>query len=256
MVLSFDILLISAVIFFIAALVHGSIGFGFPMIATPLLALFVDIQSAIILTLIPTLLMNIVSIASEADFKLSAFYEAIKRHYVLASYALIGTIVGTFVLLSTDSDIFKLLLSFAILIYLISDQIKLNMAWLHRYPKVSKLVFGLSAGLLGGLTNVMAPVLIIYSLALNRSKRDIIQASNLCFLFGKITQICLFTYSSKFTSNELSISSLMFVVSAVAITLGIQIKKRIEVNAYIGLLKVLLLCLAIIIILQLIFERI
>ena len=250
MIFSFDIIVISACIFFLAALVHGSIGFGFPMIATPLLALVMDIQSAIIITLIPTLLMNIVSIASESNYRISAFIDAFKRHYLLATYALIGTGLGTFILIYSNSELFKVLLAFAILVYLISDQIKLRIPWLTQYPRSAKLVFGLSAGLLGGLTNVMAPVLIIYSLELKKSKQDIIQASNICFLFRKITQIVLFSFTAKFTLDELSISSLMFIISAIAIALGIQIKKRIKVEIYIKLLKLLLLSLAIIILVQ------
>jgi len=250
MVFSLDIIVISASIFFLAALVHGSIGFGFPMVATPLLALMMDIQSAIIITLIPTLLMNIITVAGEANYKFKAFIDAFKRHYLLATYALIGTVFGTLLLIYSNSDLFKVLLAFAILVYLISDQIKLNMPWLAHYPRSAKLVFGLIAGLLGGLTNVMAPVLIIYSLELKKSKRDIIQASNICFLFGKIAQICLFTFSAKFTLNELTISSLMFIVSAVAIVLGIQIQKKIKVEIYIKLLKLLLFSLAMIILIQ------
>jgi len=250
MLFSFDIIFISACIFFLAALVHGSIGFGFPMIATPLLALIMDIQSAIIITLIPTLLMNIITIASEAKFNLQAFIEAFKRHYQLATYALIGTVCGTLMLIYSNSELFKVLLAFAILIYLISDKVKLNMPWLVRYPRSAKLIFGLGAGLLGGLTNVMAPILIIYSIELKKSKQDIIQASNICFLFGKVTQIFLFSVSAKFTFNELSISSLMFVVSAIAISIGIQIKERIKLEIYVKLLKLLLFSLAIIILFQ------
>lgn len=253
MVFSLDMILISAFIFFLAALVHGSIGFGFPMVATPLLSLIMDIQSAIIITLVPTLLMNIVSIASEAKFNLSAFTDAFKRHFLLATYALIGTVCGTLLLIYSNSELFKVLLAFAILIYLLSDQVKLNMPWLSAYPTSAKCIFGLSAGLLGGLTNVMAPILIIYSLELKKSKQDIIQASNICFLFGKITQIFLFTFTAKFTLNELSVSSLMFIVSAIAITLGIQIKRRIKLEIYIKLLKILLFSLAMVILLQFIY---
>lgn len=250
MLLSLDLILLSTCIFFLAALVHGSIGFAFPMIATSLLALFMDIQSAIMLTLIPTLLVNIVSIASESHFNFKSFINALKRNLLLASYALIGTIFGTFILLKSNSEIFKVLLAIAILIYLISDQIKLNLDWLLEYPRLSKLVFGLSAGVLGGLTNVMAPILIIYNIESKKSKRDIIQASNMCFLFGKITQIVLFSYSAKFTSNELSLSSIMFVITAIALAFGIQIKKKIKSESYIKLLKSLLFCLAFMILIQ------
>ena len=250
MILSLDLVLFCAAIIFIASMVHGSIGFGFPIIATPLLALFMDIQSAIMITLIPTLLMNVTSIASEAQFNFKAFIAAVKKHFLLASYALIGTVIGTLILIQNNSEFFKVILAFAILIYLISGQIKLNLPWIMQFPRASKLVFGLLAGLLGGLTNVMAPVLIIYALESKKSKQDTIQASNLCFLFGKITQIFLFTVSTKFTLNELSISSLMFIVSAIGIGFGIRIKKHIKSDSYIKLLKLLLLFLALLILIQ------
>ena len=60
-----ELLIVAALMFFAAAFIHGSIGFGFPLVATPLLAIVTDMQTAIILTLIPTLLVNLISIASE-----------------------------------------------------------------------------------------------------------------------------------------------------------------------------------------------
>jgi hypothetical protein len=245
---SFEILAISALIFFFAAVFHGSIGTGFPMIATPLLALYTDLQTAIILTLIPTLLVNIVSIASEGDFVV-----AIRRHLPLALYALLGSALGTLVLISINSEFFKALLAIAILVYLLAEKIKLKLSWIRQNPKAAKLTFGISAGVLGGLTNVMAPILIIYSLESGHSKREIIQASNLCFLFGKIVQIILFSASARFTFSELSISSIMLLVTAFALTIGVAIKKRIKVEVYKKILRVLLLILAIIILLQTMF---
>jgi len=52
----------------------------------------------------------------------------------------------------------------------------------------------------------MAPVLIIYTLESKFPKKEIIQASNICFLFGKIVQIALFAFASAFTVNELTLS--------------------------------------------------
>ncbi len=79
----------AAFIFFFAAFIHGSIGFGFPMVATPLLALVTDIQTAIILTLIPTLLVNFVSITSEGHI-LYAF----RRYLSLALLAMAGSAIA------------------------------------------------------------------------------------------------------------------------------------------------------------------
>jgi uncharacterized membrane protein YfcA len=139
-------------IFCLAASIHGSIGFGFPLEATPLLALFTDIQTAIVLTFIPTLLVNLISIVSEGNILLAA-----QRHFSLALFAMLGTAVGTQIMLSVNSDIFKGLLGIVIIIYLLVEKTKLKLSWIWLYPKLSKLTYGVSAGLVGGLTNVMGP---------------------------------------------------------------------------------------------------
>lgn len=230
-----------ALIFFFAAFVHGSIGFGFPLLSTPLLALITDLQTAILLTLIPTVLVNLVSIASEGHF-----FVALRRFFPIALLAMFGTVVGTHVLVAFDSEFFKLLLAVAILVYLLAERIKIQLSWIRHYPLIAKVLFGLSAGLLGGMTNVMAPVLIIYSLESGHSKSDLIQVSNLCFLVGKITQLVVFSLLGQYTLDELSLSPLMLLVVALALFLGVHIKKRIRSDIYITVLKGFLLLLSLI----------
>lgn len=239
MVFSVEILLVIAFIFLFAALIHGSIGFGFPMVATPLLALITDIQTAIILTLIPNLLVNLVSIGTEGNI-----FETFRRHFTLALLAMIGSAVGTQILILSDSEIFKALLAIAIILYLIADKIRLDFSWVRNHPILSRWVFGISAGILGGLTNVMAPVLIIYSLESKHSKSDTIQASNFCFLLGKTIQLIIFSIHGKFTINELSISSIMLVVVTSSLYLGTNIRRKIEADIYQKVLKGLLLILS------------
>ena len=46
-------LIVVAAITLFAGAVHGTLGLGFPMTATPLRALLVDVRSAILITLLP-----------------------------------------------------------------------------------------------------------------------------------------------------------------------------------------------------------
>ena len=177
---SYEARIVLTFIFCLAAFIHGSIGFGFLMVATPLLAFFTNIQTAIVLTLIPTVLVNLISIVSEVNILLAA-----RRHLSLALFAMPGCGVGTNIMLSVNSDIFKGLLGIVIIIYLLVEKTKLKLSWIRLYPRLSKLTFGVSVGLVGGMTNVMGPVLIIYSLESKHSKSEIVQASNLCFFVWK-----------------------------------------------------------------------
>ena len=238
--LSSEVLIVAAFIFFFAAFIHGSIGFGFPMVATPLLALVTDIQTAIILTLIPTLLVNLASIASEGNI-----LYALRCYLSLALLAMAGSTIGTLILIFTNSHIFEALLGLVIITYLLSERIKINLSWIHMYPRLSKVVFGISAGILGGLTNVMAPILIIYSLESKHTKSEIIQASNLSFMFGKTIQLVLFSIHGKFNLSEFSTSLVMLIAVSLALYLGINIKMKINVNIYKKVLRAFLFVLAV-----------
>ncbi len=242
---SVEILIVAGIISFFAAFIHGSIGLGFPMVATPLLALVTDIQTAIILTIIPSLLTNLVSIRSEGNV-LSASH----RYLSLALFVMVGSAIGTQVLIFTNSEIFKVLLAVTIIVYLFADKINFNLTWVAGHQIFSRFVFGVSAGILGGLTNVMAPILIIYTLESKHSKSDTIQALNFCFLFGKLTQFILFSINSKFTLDKLSVSSVMLIAASFALYIGINIRKKIELSSYRKILRLVLIILAVLLLIQ------
>lgn len=241
--LDIELLLLLSGILFFAALTHGSVGFGFPMIATPLLALFTDIQTAIIYTLIPTLLVNIVSISSEGNF-----FKALKQFYPLALFSMLGCAIGTQILINYNSEFFKLLLAVAILGYLLLGVVNISIPWIRNCPTCSMRAFGLGSGILGGLTNAMAPILIIYALESKFTKKESIQAANLCFLSGKIIQIILFSSASVFTAEHMSLSLYALVGVVVALILGIKIKKRIDAQLYTKLIKTILFIIAMVLI--------
>jgi uncharacterized protein len=237
--LNTDFLIIFSLIIFVSSLVHGSIGFGFPMIATPLLAMVTDMKTAILYIAIPTLLINIISIYSEGNF-----LQAVKRFYPLALMGMIGSAIGTQILIYSSTDFFKLLLALSIFLYLFIQKFKIQMNWIEKKKRLSIVVFGLIAGLIGGLTNVMASILIIYSLESKHTKKEIIQSTNLCFLFGKIIQIILFTMHDSFNQELLVVSFSSLIIVAIAMFVGLMIKNKIPQEIYRKVIKVVLFLIA------------
>ena len=55
-----EFLIFTSIVIFLSALVQATIGFGFPMIATPLLAMVTDVKTAVLYVVIPTLVINII----------------------------------------------------------------------------------------------------------------------------------------------------------------------------------------------------
>jgi uncharacterized protein len=243
--LNLDFLTVFLIILFFSSLIHGSIGFGFPMIATPLLAMVTDVKTAIVYIAIPTLLINVVSIYSEGNF-----LQAIKRFYPLALIGMLGSAIGTQILIYSNSELFKLLLAFSILLYLFIQKFRIEMKWILQKKRLSMVVFGFIAGLIGGLTNVMASILIIYSLESKHTKKEIIQSTNLCFLFVKIIQIVLFTLHGAFTQEIVTTSFISLFFAAFAMFVGLKIKNLIPQESYRKMIKIILFLMASVLIYQ------
>ncbi|MDD2886691.1 MAG: sulfite exporter TauE/SafE family protein [Aliarcobacter sp.] len=240
-----DFLIALSSIIFISSLVHGTVGFGFPMIATPLLVMVTDMKTAILYIAIPTLLINLISIYSEGNF-----LQAIKRFYPLAIIGMIGSAIGTQILIYSSSEFFKVLLALSIFLYLFIQKFKIEMVWIREKKTLSMIIFGLIAGIIGGLTNVMASILIIYCLESKHTKKEIIQSTNLCFLFGKVIQIVLFTLHGSFNLELLTTSFSSLIVVVFAMFIGLKLKNKIPQESYRKVVKIVLFLIANVLIYQ------
>ena len=175
------------VIIFFAALLHGALGLGFPMTSTPLLAWNGSLFRAIQLTLIPTLGVNILMIARQ-----SRPWQAFRPLLSILPAMIVGTLIGSFLLIYFNLEIFRILLAIVIMAFL----------WLERRGHLKHtnpgtdprgiIMTGLVTGVLVGTVNAGVPALIIFALYNHLSRGQSIVLFNACFLSGKLTQLALF----------------------------------------------------------------
>lgn len=111
-------------------------------------------------------------------------------------------------------------------------------------------IFGIGSGIIGGLTNVMSATLIIYVLESKFTKKEIVQSFNICFLFGKIIQVILFTSAGVFTQTEITQSLFPLIFIAIALFVGIKIRDKINPITYAKMVKIVLLIIAIALFIQ------
>lgn len=244
--LSIGWLAVFALVMVFGGLVHGTLGLGFPVVTTPLLSLVLDVRSAILVTLLPTVCVNLVSIARGGRWE-----DSIGRHWPLAAYALVGSVVGAHVLVVSDPHPFKLLLALIVLLYLfVSGTGALRMPWPRTHFQLSMLVFGLLAGVSAGTTNVMVPILIIYALELDLGRRATVQVFNLCFLAGKIAQIAVFAVAGLVGARLLVTTAPLALVAVAALFAGMAVRDRIPTEIYRRIIRYLLGAFAVLLIVQ------
>ena len=244
--LNFDLPILFAVIgvILLAGLVHGTLGLGFPMVATPMLATMMDVRSAILITLLPTMAVNIASIVSS-----KSVLENTRPFLPLVLFALLGSIAGASVLALTDPAPFRILLAGLILLYLWNG-IRIPKQWLGDHSILAMALFGITAGIAAGTTNVMVAVLIIYFLSLETPRSTLVPALNSCFLVGKATQIAVLAVAGLVSFSLLLETAPLALAAVIALLSGQRLQPRIQVGTYQAILRKILLLLAVILVFQ------
>ncbi len=236
MTLGWEEMVIVLAVNLMAGLVHGAFGLGFPMVVTPILALLTDVQTAILLTLAPNIAVNLWSLVRGGGW-----WESVVRYWPVALWMLVGSAVGTLILVALDPNPFRLLLAATIVLYLLSERLKqIDWRWIRHYPRSSGAGAGFLGGMLGGTVNVGGPVLMIYFLELRIAPLVLVQAINLCFLLGKTMQTLTFSVLGVLSAELVWLSLPLGVAALVGLRLGMAIRERVAADTYRGWLRALL----------------
>lgn len=232
-----------------AAAVHGAVGIGFPMIATPLLALVTDVRTAILILVLPTVTLNLINIVQGGRWG-----KSIAQYWPLALYGTLGSYMGTKLLVVVPPENFRPLLAAALVFYLNAERLGVGFSWVRSRPHFGMALFGTGAGVLGGTVNVMLPVLVIFALEMKMEKTVTIQVFNFCFLFGKLTQGFVFYKAGLFSSEILQLSLLLVVFSVIISLLAMTLRRRIDEAHYKRWMRYLLLVLSVVLVVQFFFS--
>src|SRR3972149_8643655 len=136
-----------AVSLLIAAYIKGTTGMGFPLIATPMVALLLDIRTAITILIIPNIVMDATQI-----FR-GGFSVAIFRRFVwLLVLTVIGVFLGTTVLVMLPIWVLTLSLGPMFLAFALSRLFRFDFAISPRMEPVFSPAAGLAGGVFNGAT--------------------------------------------------------------------------------------------------------
>ena len=167
----------------VSGLLQGLSGFAFPMLMTMLLTMFMPFQTAVAWTILPSLLLNGVSLLQGVDVR-----TLVRRYAVFAGLATLGSLLGVYVLLLVEALWLQLLLAVVMIWYVGRAWLKPAQRHPPPMPQWQMNSLGFLAGVVGSATNAMAPILMIALLAMNKGRRETIQVANLCFILSKLCQ--------------------------------------------------------------------
>jgi len=222
-----------ALVVLVSGFTQGVIGFGFPILATPLLALALDIKTAILLVLLPTLAVTVISALRGGNLRAS-----IGRYWYMPPCIAAGSYIGTRFLIGADPAPFVLVLALVLIVWLNLERFtKLDLSLVRRYPHPFAIVFGLAAGALEATANVAGPLLIIYFALVGLAPHTMIQALNFCFVFGKGAQFATWTVAGGITAAQWLTLAPTVPLAIATLFAGERIRLRLSRAAYVAWLR-------------------
>ena len=221
--------------FLLASFVKGTTGMGFPLIATPMVALLVDIKTTYALLVLPNILMDTLQIV-RGHWP----WHVWRRLVWLLGTTVVGVFLGTRILISVSDRFICLALAAMILVFLASGYLRIRVAVPRRWEGLLSPAVGFLGGVLAGVTNVVGPLTAVYLLALGFEKREFVKAVAAIFLMTKVSQLVAISRWGLYTTDILWWSAGLTVVALSAFWVGLRVQDRVPQAAFSRILYVLL----------------
>src|SRR3954465_7739728 len=186
----------------LAGLLKGIIGGGMPVVALPLLSLFIDIKSAAMLLSMPLIFSNVPQALEGGQTG---------RCLMQLMPGILGTIPGLFlgvrVLLVVDASVAKIIAGLVLMgiggVTLLAPKLQLQ----SRLVLPTGITFGFFGGILGGIAAMPGPLVFIFLLAKGLRGKALRKEASLFLVVSAGFLALLLTASSQFNWLDVSVST-------------------------------------------------
>jgi hypothetical protein len=211
----------------VAAFVKGAIGFGFPTLGTPLLALIVDVKTAFLVLIVPNIVMDGLQFARRG-----APAATVRRMASVVVFGAIGTVAGTRLLVVLSSRAVLLILGGFILLFVALNAARLSPRLPAGWEPWASPIAGFVAGVMGGVTNVPGTPLVLYFYALGMPKHEFVSAVAFTFVLYKLVQLAAVTWYGLMTWTLVGWSLALTVAALAGFGLGLRVQDRLEQRVF------------------------
>ncbi len=231
MILLQDHLLVIAMIVLITAIIQSVAGFGFSLLAVPLMVLFVDLRQAVIVAT----LLGTVSNFGQAWQLRHHQHKPIAYRFILASC--IGAPFGFALFRFGNQSAMKVLLGVAVLfgVWMLArgrdlQNAHVSLDW----------TMGVLSGVLLLATSTNGPP-IVFTLQARRLEPDVQRATlNLIFSVTAVFSLAVFALSGKIHADELNVALIATPIMLLGVYVGVILRKHINAVVFRKLVLILL----------------
>ncbi|MSP89628.1 MAG: sulfite exporter TauE/SafE family protein [Alphaproteobacteria bacterium] len=203
--------------------VKGLIGLGLPMAALPLLTHVVGLKGAISLLSVSIIAVNIWQAIDGGHLP-----SMLRRFWPVALAMAIGIGVGTWALKTIDPQPLYAVAGIAVLLALASNLFRPDIAISPDLERWIGPIAGALAGLLGGVSSLFGPPLVIFLVGLKLTKDEFVAAIALLYLLGGIPLLFGLMFQGIMGGEALVLSVLAMLPVAAGMLIGQRLRARLD----------------------------
>ena len=175
-------LLLAAGAFLAGGTVKGVLGIGLPLVAVPLLATALDLPTAVALMIVPVTSSNFLQAVQGGRYG-----AVVRRFWPVLIPLVLFTILSAQFLADIDPRTGALFLGAIVMGFAVVQALPLRLSVPPEWTRLLNPLVGALSGMLGGISNLFGPPVIMYLVALRLPKDEFVATVALFFLVGGVT---------------------------------------------------------------------
>lgn len=218
-------------------LIKGALGVGTPLLTVPMMTLVLPAHEAVVLMAMPVVVANIWQFAQAERVD-----RLVDRFWPTFIMVLGGTFVGVKILAGIDERNLLLVVGVFVIVFTLLQASPRKLHIPDGWVKPGGVLFGLCSGVIGGLSSMFGPMLILYLISVKGiSKNQFV--SSISFLYvSAVVPWSVILYVSGIMDNRLLMLSLLAILPvALGQLIGNSLRARVSEQRFQKLVLVVLL---------------
>jgi uncharacterized protein len=209
--------------FALGGLVKGTIGVGLPLVAVPLLSLYVPATQAIVLVMMPVLVSNLWQ-----AWQTGVSREGVMRFMPLIAGLLLATLATVPMTLGLSDKSLRAVLASVVLLALALMVLPVRITVPPRQERWWSAVVGTLSGVMGGVSSLAGPVIISYLMSLRLPRDVFVGTISVIYLAAALPLYGSMALRGRIGLSDALLSLLALLPSACGLLLGQRLRGRLD----------------------------
>lgn len=214
----------------------GFAGSGLPTVSVASMAIVIDVPTAVALMPIPLLVAN-----ARQAFRGGYMRNAMRRFWPLLVCLPFGTVLGVKVLTGIDARTVSGLVGAIVVAFALLSQVRFEWRVSARRDRQLQPLVGLGAGVIGGISSIFAPLIVMHLMSLRLPKDEFVGTVGLAYLVGIVPMILALAAFGRLGQTETLWGAAAVVPVLAGMFLGERLRGRFSETLFRRCLLVLLL---------------